>query len=107
MTQMLDAIFSALPSATELPSGRYRGIAPVDLTRPLWQGKVFRGETVTNLLFDGVEGIQGRVQLVYGEVKIMYPKPLKSDKLKPLGPHAWLGRYESSAGRIYFCLVKE
>jgi len=104
VTAMLDAIFSALPYATSLPAaGRYTGIAPMPLP---WQGKVFCGDTVKNLIM-GVEAIPGRVQLVYGEVKITYPKPLKSDKLKPLGPHAWLGRYESSAGRIYFVLEKE
>ncbi len=102
-TAVDDAVYAHLPYATQLPVGRYRGIPPVPLP---WEGKVFRGDTVRNIIM-GVEAIEGHVELVNGEVFITYPRPLRPDRLKPLDQNAWLGRYESSAGRVYFVLERE
>lgn len=101
---MLDALYNVLPPADALPQGRFRGVLSMDVPNALWEGKVFSGKSVRNIVF-GREFIGGHVMLSNGEVVITYPSlPGLVDYLKPAG-RGWLGKAVHGDTKFYFVLT--
>ena len=104
MNKMLDALYDVLPSATELPIGRFRGVLPADAGLVVWEGKVFRGERVTNIVLGTAQMVGGKVMLSDGEVIVTYSiLPGLVDYLKPAG-RGWLGKAVRGDDYFYFVL---